>query len=122
MKKIYMFDFDGTVFDEYNEEFLPLLKVLKKAIDMDSVTTYIITARRNPEPVKRYLKDEGISVGVFALGDPDKKAKFIKTLLNKSTYDQAVFFDDREATVKMVRDENIPNLKVYFIKDNRIFI
>jgi FMN phosphatase YigB (HAD superfamily) len=66
---------------------------------------YILTARSAYAPIKKYLKDIGIpNVYVVALAsnNPEDKAKWIESKIDKEGYDDIYFIDDSLKNVRAV--------------------
>ena len=101
-------EFNFTDFEKVNKpkQIRPFTKYLKKIIKdavIDRVT--ILTARAAYAPVKKYLKDIGMGdvyIVTLASNDPQKKADWIETQINKG-YDDIFFLDDSKKNLDAVK-------------------
>lgn len=112
-------EFDFADFEKVNKpkQIRPFTKYLKKVINdegIDRVT--ILTARGAYEPVKKYLKDIGMGdvyIVNLASNDPQKKAEWIETQINKG-YNDIFFLDDSRKNVEAVKklQKKYPNIRI----------
>lgn len=112
----------GDIFDysDFNDVKHPkIIKVyyeVLRRMSSRNKTVYILTARQNYIPIKRFINSTGINnVYVVALGDsnPETKADWIEDKIVKSGYDDIYFIDDSMKNVNAVKKRLLkyPNVK-----------
>ena len=101
---------DFTDFDSYpkNAEIIePVFSQLKDSIaSAGSGNVVILTARSNPEPVRLFLKNNGVpNIAVVAVGssDPRSKALYILDRVKNSGHNEVVVFEDNVRNIRTIR-------------------
>ena len=79
--------------------------------------TVILTARAEPEPIRKFLADTGLpSLEVVALGDsnPTRKSDYIAKRIEEDGFTRVEFFDDSYKNVAAVKSlqPNYPGVKI----------
>ena len=123
--------FDFSEFDTYPlgaEIIEPVFNQLKSSINRDGIeSTIILTARSNPEPVSRFLLDNGIEgIKVVAVGssNPLDKALYIMSKLKEEDTDLVRVFEDNVKNIREIRKMMVDGktrLQTHRIKNGRIF-
>ena len=80
---------------------------LERAIIKDGLSSVVIlTARSNPEPVRLFLEDNGISgLEIHATGssDPRKKAEYVLQKIKSEDLDFVKVFEDNAKNIRAIR-------------------
>jgi len=84
-----------------------MLKLKMAVRDVGVTNVFILTARRNPVPVREFLRSQGVpDIRVFAVGtsDPQAKANVIKNEVTSRGIKRVFFYDDSPKNIRAVRE------------------
>lgn len=105
-------DFDYSEFDKCPMEAVVIEEVLaelKAAIALDGASSVVIlTARQNPRPVRRFMKDLGLpEIKVIATGgsnSPTAKSDYILSRLESGNFDEVEIFEDNVKNIQTIKE------------------
>lgn len=119
----------GDAFDysEFEEVTKPLLVPrtflkLKKAIQESGVkNVFILTARGNPDPIRKFLDSVGVeNIRIFAVGtsNPQAKADVIEDEVVNRGIRRVYFYDDAAKNIRAVRRlrQDLPGVQIIAVK------
>lgn len=122
-------EFDYSDFKEVKEptEIKAVTKILKRIVQKSKETVFILTARANYRPIRRYLRDIGLNtdkiyVEALASSNPQDKANWIKNKIETEGYTDVYFADDSKKNVRAVKnilrkkDDELVRWRVQHIK------
>ena len=102
--------FDYHMFDEYPVDPKPVRAATKKfdasVRDHGIHNVVILTARSNPEPVRRVLSDFGMPpVKILAIGsaNPHHKADEVEKLMAQDSFSRVVVYEDNKKNIDAIR-------------------